>query len=129
MKAFAKIKNYVYLDFINSLKPLQTKSAKLLFMGDVLAFKNQFSEAAKFYKQAGFENKATNMYNDLKMFESAQDLIKSKGDLKFQKHFDVKKADWVNNISDPRAAAEMYLSAGEIKKVIEIVSQYGYIDV
>jgi intraflagellar transport 122 homolog (WD repeat protein 10). len=126
-KAFAKNKSYIYLDFIHSLGPLNTKSAKLSFTGDVLAFKNQFNEAAKLFKQAGLEEKAISMYTDLRMFDWAQDIIKSSHS-QAHKQVNIKKADWIESINDPRAAAEMYLAARKIGKVIEIVGQYGYID-
>ena len=39
-----------------------------------------------------------------------------------------KKADWAKNINEPRAAAEMYLSAGETRKALEIIGENGWID-
>lgn len=39
-----------------------------------------------------------------------------------------KKADWARNINEPRAAAEMYLSAGETHKAIEIMGENGWVD-
>ena len=39
-----------------------------------------------------------------------------------------KKADWAAKINEPRAAAEMYLSAGETIKAIEIIGEHGWID-
>lgn len=39
-----------------------------------------------------------------------------------------KKADWARNINEPRAAAEMYLSAGETHKAIDIMGENGWID-
>lgn len=39
-----------------------------------------------------------------------------------------KKADWARNINEPRAAAEMYLSAGDNEKAIEIMGENGWID-
>jgi intraflagellar transport protein 122 len=39
-----------------------------------------------------------------------------------------KKADWAKSINEPRAAAEMYLSAGETIKAIDIVAENGWID-
>jgi intraflagellar transport protein 122 len=39
-----------------------------------------------------------------------------------------KKADWAKNINEPRAAAEMYLSAGDTQRAIEIIGENGWID-
>lgn len=37
-----------------------------------------------------------------------------------------KRADWAENVNDPRSAAEMYLSAGEISKAVEIIAANGW---
>ena len=37
-----------------------------------------------------------------------------------------KQADWARNINEPRAAAEMYISAGEYLKAIEIIGDHGW---
>lgn len=39
-----------------------------------------------------------------------------------------KKADWAKNINEPRAAAEMYLSAGETLRAVELIGQHGWVD-
>lgn len=39
-----------------------------------------------------------------------------------------RKADWACSINEPRAAAEMYLSAGDTLKAIEIIAQNKWID-
>ncbi len=38
-----------------------------------------------------------------------------------------KRADWAQNINDPHSAADMYMSAGEISKAIEIIASNGWI--
>lgn len=37
-----------------------------------------------------------------------------------------KRADWAENVNDPRSAAEMYLSAGEVSKAVEIIAANGW---
>lgn len=37
-----------------------------------------------------------------------------------------KRADWAQDVNDPRAAAEMYLNAGEITKAVEIIAANGW---
>lgn len=39
-----------------------------------------------------------------------------------------KQADWAKNINEPKAAVEMYLSAGEHMKAIEISGDHGWVD-
>ena len=61
------------------------------------------------------------------MFDQAQGLVQS-GDSKFKKQLALKQAEWVKNINEPKAAAEMYLTAGEYKEAIDIIGQQGWID-
>lgn len=130
-KAFSRTSDWLHLDliqcYVEDVSSNKNKSTELSFLGDVMAYKNHFNEAAKLYKQAGHDDKAINMYTDLRMFDSAQELIRA-GDGQFKKQLAMKKADWVHNINEPRAAAEMYLSAGETRKAIEIIGQHGWID-
>lgn len=39
-----------------------------------------------------------------------------------------KQADWAQSSKEPRAAAEMYLSAGEHLKAIDIIGEHGWVD-
>ena len=43
-----------------------------MFLGDVCAYQGKFGEAAKLYKKSGEEQRAMNMYTDLRMFEYAK---------------------------------------------------------
>nr|XP_053629703.1 intraflagellar transport protein 122 homolog [Cherax quadricarinatus] len=98
-----------------------------IFLGDILAFEGRFSEAAKLYRKSARDSLAMNMYSDLRMFDLAQDYLGSDETVD-RKQLISKKADWARNINEPRAAAEMYLSAGEIHKAIEIMGENGWED-
>uniref|UniRef100_A0A8C8HPU5 Intraflagellar transport protein 122 homolog n=1 Tax=Oncorhynchus tshawytscha TaxID=74940 RepID=A0A8C8HPU5_ONCTS len=39
-----------------------------------------------------------------------------------------KQADWAKNSKEPRAAAQMYLTAGEHLKAIDIIGEHGWVD-
>lgn len=56
-----------------------------------------------------------------------QDFLGS-GDPKGTKMLIKKQADWAQNIREPKAAVEMYLSAGEHMKAIEISGGHGWVD-
>lgn len=56
-----------------------------------------------------------------------QDFLGS-GDPKDTKMLIKKQADWAKNINEPKAAVEMYLSAGEHVKAIEISGDHGWVD-
>uniref|UniRef100_A0A8C3M563 Intraflagellar transport protein 122 homolog n=1 Tax=Chrysolophus pictus TaxID=9089 RepID=A0A8C3M563_CHRPC len=98
-----------------------------LFLADVYAYQGKFHEAAKLYKKSGHESLALDMYSDLRMFDYAKDFLRS-GDPKDTKMLIKKQADWAKNINEPKAAVEMYLSAGEHMKAIEISGDHGWVD-
>lgn len=39
-----------------------------------------------------------------------------------------KRAEWAKSLGEPRAAAEMFLSAGDVDRAINIIAEYGWID-
>ena len=39
-----------------------------------------------------------------------------------------KQADWASNLNEPKTAAEMYITAGEYVKAIEIIGENGWAD-
>lgn len=96
-------------------------------MADIYAFRGKYREAARLYQKAGHEQKALNMFTDLRMFDAAQEYLGSEDNID-RKALLRKKADWAKNINEPRAAAEMYLSAGDTAKAIEIIGENGWID-
>ena len=43
-----------------------------VFLADIYAYQSKFQDAAKLYKRANQDQKAMNMYTDLRMFEYAK---------------------------------------------------------
>ena len=138
-KSFARTFNYPQLELISLFeeseeyqrmaKSTGDAEARAILHGHIFASKGQLAQAVKSYKSAGRVDFAVNMFTDLKLFEQAQQLIKSyseSGDA--SKQLTMKQADWVHNINEPRTAAEMYLSAGEAGKAIELAGKHGWID-
>uniref|UniRef100_A0A8C0K0Z2 Intraflagellar transport protein 122 homolog n=1 Tax=Canis lupus dingo TaxID=286419 RepID=A0A8C0K0Z2_CANLU len=128
-KAFTRVQDLRYLELINSIEERKKRGETNndLFLADVFSYQGKFHEAAKLYKRSGHENLALNMYTDLRMFEYAKDFLGS-GDPKETKMLITKQADWARNINEPKAAVEMYISAGEHVKAIEITGDHGWVD-
>ncbi|XP_004870514.1 intraflagellar transport protein 122 homolog isoform X2 [Heterocephalus glaber] len=128
-KAFARVQDLRYLELISSIEERKKRGETNsdLFLADVFAYQGKFHEAAKLYKRSGHEDFALAMYTDLCMFEYAKDFLRS-GDPKETKMLITKQADWARNINEPKAAVEMYLSAGEYTKAIKISGNLGWVD-
>nr|CAD7429322.1 unnamed protein product [Timema monikensis] len=135
-KAFIRIKDLKYLELITDFQSLaiysqdrqrKGETEKDLLTADILAHRGKFKEAARLYQKLGQEQRALNMYTDLRMFDLAQEFLGSV-DTADRKALIRKKADWAHNINEPRAAAEMYLSAGDTVKAIEIIGENSWVD-
>ncbi|KAJ4933969.1 hypothetical protein JOQ06_006777 [Pogonophryne albipinna] len=128
-KAFIRIRDLRYLELINSIEERKKRGENdnELFLADVYAYQGKFHEAAKLYKRTGHESRALSMYTDLRMFDYAKDFIGGT-DPKSSRILMTKQADWAKSSKEPRAAAEMYLSAGEHLKAIDIIGEHGWED-
>ncbi|KAM8758929.1 intraflagellar transport protein 122 homolog isoform 3-T3 [Rhynchonycteris naso] len=128
-KAFTRVQDLRYLELINSIEERKKRGETNndLFLADVFSYQGKFHEAAKLYKKSGHENLALDMYTDLRMFEYAKDFLGS-GDPKETRMLITKQADWARNINEPKNAVEMYISAGEYVKAIEISGDHGWVD-
>ncbi|XP_039551473.1 intraflagellar transport protein 122 homolog isoform X4 [Passer montanus] len=129
-KAFTRVRDLRYLELISSIedRKKQGENNQELFLADVYAYQGRFQEAAKLYKRSGHESLALEMYSELRMFDLAKEFLGS-GDPKDTKMLIKKQADWAKDINEPKAAVEMYLSAGEHMKAIEISGDHGWVDV
>uniref|UniRef100_A0A665T4N4 Intraflagellar transport protein 122 homolog n=1 Tax=Echeneis naucrates TaxID=173247 RepID=A0A665T4N4_ECHNA len=128
-KAFIRIRDLRYLELINSIEERKKRGEndKELFLADVYAYQGKFHEAARLYKRTGHESRALSMYTDLRMFEYAKEFVGAT-DPNSSRILMTKQADWAKSSKEPRAAAEMYLSAGEHLKAIEIIGEHGWAD-
>ncbi|XP_040048107.2 intraflagellar transport protein 122 homolog isoform X1 [Gasterosteus aculeatus] len=128
-KAFIRIRDLRYLELINSIEERKKRgeSDNELFLADVYAYQGKFHEAAQLYKRSGHQHRALSMYTDLRQFEYAKDFVGAT-DPKSSRILMTKQADWARSSKEPRAAAEMYLSAGEHLKAIDLIGEHGWED-
>ncbi|XP_018007047.1 intraflagellar transport protein 122 homolog [Hyalella azteca] len=128
-KCFTRTKDMRSLQLLQIIEERgqQGSGDPTLAEADILAHEGRFSEAAKLYRKAGQDSAAMNMYTDLRMFDLAQEYLGADGTMDKQQLIK-KKADWARNINEPRAAAEMYLSAGETAKAVEIMAENGWVE-
>ncbi|XP_041348420.1 intraflagellar transport protein 122 homolog [Gigantopelta aegis] len=128
-KGFIRIRDLRYLELIYSIEERKKRGEtdNLVFLGDVYSHQGKFHDGAKLYKKSNHEQKALAMYTDLRMFDYAKELIGA-GDPQDKKLLIAKQADWAKSSNEPRTAAEMYISAGEYLKAIDIVGEHGWPD-
>lgn len=128
-KAFIRIRDLRYLELISRIEVRKKRgeSNNEVYLADVYAYQGKFHEAAKLYKSSGHESKALSMYTDLRMFDYAKDLVGAT-DPESSRILMTKQADWALSSKEPRVAAEMYQSAGEHLKAIDIIGRQGWED-
>ncbi|XP_061625468.1 intraflagellar transport protein 122 homolog isoform X4 [Phyllopteryx taeniolatus] len=128
-KAFIRIQDLRYLELINSIEARKKRGENDddLFLADIYAYQGKFHEAAKLYKRTGQEPKALSMYTDLRMFDYAKDYVGA-ADPMTSRILMAKQADWAKCSKEPQAAAEMYISAGENLKAIDVLGEHGWAD-
>ncbi|XP_063267437.1 intraflagellar transport protein 122 homolog isoform X2 [Prinia subflava] len=127
-KAFTRVRDLRYLELISSIedRKKQGENNNELFLADVYAYQGRFQEAARLYRRSGHDSLALEMYLDLRMFDHAKEFLGS-GDPKDTKMLIKKRADWAKDTHEPWEAVEMYLSAGEHMKAIEISGDHGWV--
>ncbi|XP_035207388.1 intraflagellar transport protein 122 homolog [Stegodyphus dumicola] len=126
-QAFIRVKDLLFLKLIKSLEVRRKSESDYSLIGDVYAYLGKFNLAASVYQKANAEGKAYMMYIDLRMFDKAQEFLSTSDDQE-KRSLVLKKAEWAKTISEPRAAAEMYLSVGEIEKAVELAAENNWAD-
>lgn len=127
--SFTRLKNLRYIEVVNEiLEKLETGEwGREGCMAIASASMGKLRDAAKLYQKAGLQQYALDMYSDLRMFDIAQEFITS-GNSQDRTVLLRRRAEWAKSLGEPRAAAEMFLAAGDIQRAINIISEYGWID-
>ncbi|XP_048590687.1 intraflagellar transport protein 122 homolog isoform X2 [Nematostella vectensis] len=157
-KAFIRVRDLRYLELIHNIEERKKRGETddQAFLADVYAYQGKFHDAAKLYKKTSNEEKAMEMFSDLRQFEYAKEFLGA-SDPKNVKQLIKKQAQWCETTNDPKAAAlnncirkhnplklctrllllmilmcvyyrDMFLTAGENMKAIEIIGENGWID-
>ncbi|RDD42914.1 Intraflagellar transport protein 122-like protein [Trichoplax sp. H2] len=128
-KSFIRIRDFCFLQLIHNIEERKKRGENNddLFRADIYAYQGKFQEAARLYKKTGNEDKAVDMFTDLRQFEHAKEYVVHTDPLNVKKIMK-KQAEWCSTTDDPKAASEMYLAAGEYCKAIDIIGQNGWGD-
>ncbi|KAG7202395.1 hypothetical protein KM043_018711, partial [Ampulex compressa] len=127
--AFARIKMLRYIEIVCEVEEKQKSGewGREACMAMAAAAMGRLKDAARLFQKAGLQQCALDMYSDLRMFDIAQEFIAT-GNAQDRTILLRRRAEWAKSLGEPRAAAEMFLSAGDINRTINIVAEYGWID-
>jgi len=127
--AFIRVRDLKYLDLIHNIEERKKRGEHVnnVFLADIFAYQGRFHEAAKLYKNTNNNDKALEMFSDLRQFEYAKEFLGS-GDQRNIKQLIKKQAEWCKTTNDPKAAADMFIAAGEFSKAVEILGENGWAD-
>lgn len=123
-KAFIRVRDMRYIELLNTIEQLRQGNSSSanqdqLFLAEILAYQGQYQDAAKVYSRAGHVDKAIDMFTDLRQWEEAN-LFAASSDAIDSKTLVKRQAEWAEEVGDWKAAAEMYVQAGDYLKAIRI---------
>ncbi|CAI8013338.1 Intraflagellar transport protein 122 homolog, partial [Geodia barretti] len=139
-KSFLRLRDLKYLELIHSIEERRKRGENInsVFLADFYAYQSKFEEAAQLYRKAGQDQKAVEMFTDLREFEKAKQYLtpgrgrgKDRGGgvvANESRELLSKQAEWARNSNDPQAACDMYLTVGDHHKALEIMIENGWTD-
>jgi len=151
-KAFIRIRDMRYIDLLNRItqqygnRTALTHEEEQLVTAQVLAFQGKYSEAAQHFGRAKQFNMAVEMYTELRKWDEAKhwaqqgekaaprtpigekSLEAVKAEDTIAQGLILKQAASSEEDGDLKAAGEMYLTAGQTKKALEIFVKIGSLD-
>ncbi|CAG4962305.1 unnamed protein product [Parnassius apollo] len=122
-KAFQRSENITFLTLIDQLQErFEAGEKRDVILGEVFAYRGRYTDAANLFQTAGRDDRALNLYLDLRMFSKAQELVgEGEGLAKLAR----RRAEWARHVSEPRAAAEMYLAVGDVRRAAQLMAENG----
>ncbi|CAB3406016.1 unnamed protein product [Caenorhabditis bovis] len=120
-KAFTRTREYRMLQLIREIQELlKNGEPETVIQCHIMAYDGKFREAAQMLRENGFENKAMELFTDLRMFEDAQEvMVTASGETK--KMLMRKRAVWAKDSNQPKVAAEMLISSGDLDKAAQLI--------
>ncbi|CAD6191210.1 unnamed protein product [Caenorhabditis auriculariae] len=127
-KSFARTKDIRALQLIHEIKEMRKNGdPELLVQAHIMAYDGKFREVAQIYRDNGFENKAMELFTDLRMFEEAQEVMTTASG-ETQRMLMRKRAIWAKDSNQPKMAAEMLISSGDLDKAMQLIIDNDWMD-
>uniref|UniRef100_A0A1I7UIF5 Intraflagellar transport protein 122 homolog n=2 Tax=Caenorhabditis tropicalis TaxID=1561998 RepID=A0A1I7UIF5_9PELO len=127
-KAYKKVKDRKMLRMIWELKKLKAAGEpEQILRATVAAYLKRFREASKIYRSNGYENKAMELFTDMRMFDDVQEVMTTaSGETK--KMLMRKRASWARDANQPKIAAEMLISSGDLDKATVLIIENDWLE-
>lgn len=127
-KAFIRIREVKFVELLNRIemeRRVGSVGEEGLLLGDILAFQGKYQEAAKCFVKFGQEQRAIEMFCDMKMWEQARLVCTQEDHLK---DLIRRQARWAEETGDTEEAANLWLAAGDFPKAIRMYGESGSVD-
>lgn len=130
-KAFTRIHDVRFVELLNALELThkQSGSEKLsedgLLVADIMAFQGKYHEAARQYIKCKREDRAIEMYSDMKMWDEARKVCNDEERLK---GIISQQARWAEDSQNYLEAASLYENCGDYAKAVMMLGKAGDMD-
>eukprot|EP00033_Pygsuia_biforma_P001760 GCRY01001970.1.p1 GENE.GCRY01001970.1~~GCRY01001970.1.p1 ORF type:complete len:1226 (+),score=346.97 GCRY01001970.1:229-3906(+) len=133
-RAFVRVRNVKYLQLIDVLN--RGRAARRgdapeysdeWCLADIYAFQGRFKEAARILERLGLVREAVDLFSDMRLWDQATELAKTHKDINIKELLE-KQALTSRADGDISAAADMYLSCGDVKQAITLYGQQNLLD-
>ncbi|KAG8347021.1 WD domain [Trypanosoma vivax] len=131
-KAFINIREVKFVELLNRLELEQRqRTAKEnpeedgILMGNIMAFHGKYQEASRYFLKAGHENKAIDMFCDLKMWSDAKRVCSNESHLK---ELIRQQARWAEDSQNYVEAASLFQACGDQPKAISMMCKAGQVE-
>lgn len=94
------------------------------YLADIAAFHGKFARAAELYVKVGLDQKAMEMYTDMRMFDKAKEFMRQ-GDAAGARQLMQKQQQWSSSAKDPTLLIDLLLHAGEELSAVDVMGQNG----
>ncbi|VDM56939.1 unnamed protein product, partial [Angiostrongylus costaricensis] len=128
LKAFARYKDHRSIQLVHEIKAMMAANEpEYILRAHVLCYEGKFHEAAALYRANDDENRAMQLFTDLRMFDDAQEVMAAASG-ETQRMLMRKRADWAKNSNQPKVAAEMLISSGDLDKAVQLIAENDWMD-
>lgn len=131
-KCLIRLSDWPYLDLIDTHSQtigsaFSPEQYEQIFLAKFYSYRGLFSEAAKLYKKIKAEHLAVEMFNNLQMFDQANDYRVTSSQATLESKAlappeNAKKTSQSGNLGDIQTMSQLYISNGEYNKASQLIA-------